>query len=35
MGIDHPRCVLTIEGEEETGSFSYMHYLDFLKDRIR
>lgn len=34
LGYGHPRCIVTIEGEEETDSEFYMHYLKTLEDRI-
>lgn len=34
LGYPHPKCVITIEGEEETESAYYMTYLDNLSDRI-
>ncbi|KAL4449186.1 hypothetical protein ABPG74_015568 [Tetrahymena malaccensis] len=35
LGFPHPRCIVTIEGEEESGSFHYMNYLEKLKDKIQ
>ncbi|KRX02129.1 hypothetical protein PPERSA_06324 [Pseudocohnilembus persalinus] len=34
LGIPHPRCVITIEGEEESGSEHYMSYIEELKEKI-
>ncbi len=34
QGIDHARCVVLIEGCEESGSFDLPHYIDALGDRI-
>lgn len=34
MGYGHPKCVVTIEGEEETDSAHYMTYLEKLSERI-
>jgi acetylornithine deacetylase/succinyl-diaminopimelate desuccinylase-like protein len=34
-GIPHGRCVLLIEGCEESGSFDLPHYVDALRDRIK
>lgn len=34
MGIAHPRCVFTIEGDEQSGSTHYEPYFRELKDRI-
>ena len=34
QGIDHPRCVVIIEGCEESGSFDLPHYIEALEDRI-
>lgn len=34
QGIPHPRCVLFIEGCEESGSFDLPFYVEHLKDRI-
>ncbi len=34
QGIKHPRCVVIIEGCEESGSYDLPHYLTKLKDRI-
>ncbi len=34
LGYAHPRCIITIEGEEESGSGHYMEYLKGLKNRI-
>ena len=33
-GIDHGRCVLLIEGCEESGSFDLPYYVEALRDRI-
>ena len=30
LNLPHPRCVMTFEGEEESGSASYMHYINML-----
>jgi len=32
--VPHARCVIIIEGCEESGSFDLPHYIDALKDRI-
>ena len=34
QGIPHPRCILLIEGCEESGSYDLPFYVEFLKDRI-
>jgi acetylornithine deacetylase/succinyl-diaminopimelate desuccinylase-like protein len=34
QGIDHARCVVIIEGCEESGSFDLPHYIDALGDRL-
>jgi acetylornithine deacetylase/succinyl-diaminopimelate desuccinylase-like protein len=34
LGYGHPRCIITIEGEEETDSEFYMHYLKTLDEKI-
>jgi len=34
QGIAHARCVLLIEGCEESGSFDLPHYIEHLHDRI-
>jgi acetylornithine deacetylase/succinyl-diaminopimelate desuccinylase-like protein len=34
QGIPHARCVLVIEGCEESGSFDLPHYIEHLRDRI-
>lgn len=34
LGYGHPKCVITIEGEEETDSAYYMTYLEKLSPRI-
>ena len=34
QGIAHARCVILIEGCEESGSFDLPHYIERLKDRI-
>ncbi|ETO29765.1 hypothetical protein RFI_07354, partial [Reticulomyxa filosa] len=34
QGASHPRCVITIEGSEESGSPHLYHYLDKLKNKI-
>ena len=34
QGIDHARCVVLIEGCEESGSFDLPYYIDKLADRI-
>lgn len=34
MGIAHPRCVMTIEGDEESGSTHYEPYFKELRERI-
>ena len=34
QGIPHARCVVLIEGCEESGSFDLPHYIDALGDRI-
>lgn len=34
QGIDHARCVILIEGCEESGSFDLPYYIDQLEDRI-
>ncbi len=34
QGIPHSRCVLLIEGCEESGSFDLPHYVEALRDRI-
>ena len=33
-GGSHARCVILIEGCEESGSYDLPYYIDFLKDRI-
>ena len=34
QGIPHARCVVLIEGCEESGSFDLPYYIDMLEDRI-
>ncbi len=34
QGIPHARCVMLIEGCEESGSFDLPHYIEKLEDRI-
>jgi acetylornithine deacetylase/succinyl-diaminopimelate desuccinylase-like protein len=34
QGIDHARCVVLIEGCEESGSYDLPHYIQALSDRI-
>ncbi|MCC7141529.1 MAG: M20 family metallopeptidase [Candidatus Eisenbacteria bacterium] len=34
QGLPHPRCVVLIEGCEESGSFDLPFYIEFLADRI-
>ncbi len=34
QGIPHARCVIIIEGCEESGSFDLPHYIEALEDRI-
>lgn len=34
QGIPHARCVILIEGCEESGSFDLPHYIDMLGDRL-
>ncbi len=34
QGIPHARCVILIEGCEESGSFDLPHYIELLEDRI-
>ncbi len=34
QGIPHARCIIIIEGCEESGSFDLPHYIDKLEDRI-
>jgi len=34
QGIPHARCVVIIEGCEESGSFDLPHYIELLEDRI-
>ncbi len=34
QGIAHSRCVIVIEGCEESGSFDLPHYIEALEDRI-
>ena len=34
QGAKHSRCVVLIEGCEESGSYDLPHYIDHLKDRI-
>ncbi|MCC6671583.1 MAG: M20 family metallopeptidase [Planctomycetes bacterium] len=34
QGLRHARCVILIEGCEESGSFDLPHYIEHLKDRI-
>ncbi|HEX5765128.1 MAG TPA: M20 family metallopeptidase [Woeseiaceae bacterium] len=34
QGVEHPRCVVIIEGCEESGSFDLPHYIETLEDRI-
>ena len=34
QGIPHARCVILIEGCEESGSFDLPHYIDLLGDRL-
>jgi acetylornithine deacetylase/succinyl-diaminopimelate desuccinylase-like protein len=34
QGVPHARCVILIEGCEESGSFDLPHYIDLLEDRI-
>ena len=33
-GLPHPRCLVLIEGCEESGSFDLPHYMDLLADEI-
>jgi len=33
-GLAHPRCVILIEGCEESGSYDLPHYVDALRSRI-
>ncbi|KAL4505955.1 hypothetical protein ABPG72_013716 [Tetrahymena utriculariae] len=35
QGLPHPRCIVLIEGDEESGSAHLTPYLDKLRDRIR
>jgi acetylornithine deacetylase/succinyl-diaminopimelate desuccinylase-like protein len=34
QGVPHARCVILIEGCEESGSFDLPHYIEHLEDRI-
>lgn len=34
QGVPHARCVVLIEGCEESGSFDLPHYIEHLEDRI-
>jgi acetylornithine deacetylase/succinyl-diaminopimelate desuccinylase-like protein len=34
QGIPHARCIVLVEGCEESGSFDLPHYIDLLEDRI-
>jgi len=34
LGLPHPRCVITIEADEESESKDLPYYYDLLKDRI-
>ncbi|MEX0708495.1 MAG: M20 family metallopeptidase [Woeseia sp.] len=34
QGVPHARCVVIIEGCEESGSFDLPHYIELLEDRI-
>ena len=34
QGVPHARCVILIEGCEESGSFDLPHYIEALKERI-
>ena len=34
QGVPHARCVVLIEGCEESGSFDLPHYVEHLRDRI-
>ena len=34
QGLSHARCVILIEGCEESGSYDLPHYIDHLEDRI-
>ena len=34
QGLDHSRCVILIEGCEESGSYDLPYYIDHLKERI-
>lgn len=34
QGIKHPRCVIVIEGCEESGSYDLPYYIEHLRDRI-
>jgi acetylornithine deacetylase/succinyl-diaminopimelate desuccinylase-like protein len=34
QGVPHARCVILIEGCEESGSFDLPHYIDHLEARI-
>lgn len=34
QGLSHPRCVIVIEGCEESGSYDLPYYVDDLADRI-
>lgn len=34
LGLQHPRCVIMIEGDEESGSIDLEHYFNKLADRI-
>lgn len=34
LGFSHPRCVITIEGDEESDSKDLPYYYDTLKERI-
>ena len=34
LGLEHPRCVIMIEGDEESGSIDLEYYFDKLSNRI-
>ena len=34
QGVPHARCIVLVEGCEESGSFDLPHYIDLLEDRI-
>ena len=34
IGLTHPRCVIMIEGDEESGSIDLPYYFDKLADKI-